>query len=127
MSRGIFTVIILLALLTGCNSPEPMQPRPTVTVPYVEPEATDDDASYVAPRGMTRAEVYAMLEERSRETREALEAKKRRDRRPRWDPVDVHLGVPLYWHYGYYDHCWSWYGHPRPWHGHYGVHLGTCW
>jgi len=119
----------LLALLAGCNSTRPVQPKPIVIERHVEPQAPDD-ANYVAPQGMSRAQVYAMLEERSRATDEALEAKERQkrqvqQRRRRSDRLNIYLGAPLYWRHGYYGpyyhgHCWPWHGHH---HG--GVYLRT--
>lgn len=141
MSRCLIAAIILLALLAGCNSTETVQtvqPSPVVIVPPIEPQEQepDDDPHYVAPKGMTRAEVYAMLEERSQATNDALEAKERQKRqarrRPRLDRVNIHLGSPVYWHHGYYgpyyyDHCWPWHGrhwHGHRWHGHGHGHFG---
>jgi len=79
---------------------------------------------------MTRVEVYAMLEERSRATNEALEARERQRRQARWRPrvdrLNIYLGEPLYWNHGYYGHCWPWHGHHgHGHHGHFGVSLGT--
>ena len=127
MRRYFFTSIILLALLAGCNSTEPVQPKPIVIERHIEPQEPDDP-NYVAPQGMSRAQVYAMLEERSRATNEAREAKeqqKRQAQRPRRsDRLSIYLGNPLYQPYGYYRPYY--YGHCRPWHGHrHGVYLRT--
>jgi hypothetical protein len=122
MRHCIFASIILLALLAGCNSTKPVQPKPIGIVRRIEPQ-TPDTPNYVAPQGMSRAEVYDMLEERARATNEAVEAKERQSRqkqtRRSTDRLNIYLGAP-YWHYGYhrpyyYGHCW-------PWHGHHGAY-----
>ncbi len=123
MRRCFFTSSILLALLVGCNSTEPVQPKPTVIVRHIEPREPDDP-NYVAPKGMTRVEVYDMLEERAGATREALDARERQRRPEPWrrrSRLNIYLGDPLYRPYGYhrpyyYGHCW-------PWHRHHGIHL----
>jgi len=129
MRQCIFIAMLLPALLAGCTSTTPVQPKPIPIVRRIEPQAPED-SSYVAPQGMSRAEVYSMLEERAKETNEALEAKERQTRQKRTrrstDRLNIYLGTPLYWHYGYhrpyhYGHCWPWHGHG---HRHYGVHWG---
>jgi len=125
MRRCFFTSVTLLALLAGCNSTSPVQPEPIVIVRHIEPQEPDDP-NYVAPKGMSRAEVYNMLEERGRVAQEALEAKERQEKpRPRRDRLNIYLGDPFYRPYGYYrpyyyGHCWPWHGHR---HGHHGIYL----
>ena len=93
MRRCFITSIILLALLAGCSSTTPVQPKPVVIVRHIETQEPDDP-NYVAPQGMSRAEVYDMLEERGRVAHEALEAKERQRRpepRPRRDRLNIYL------------------------------------
>ena len=131
MRRCFLILILLPALLAGCNSTEPARPQPIVGVPPIEP-LEPAGPGYVAPRGMSRAQVYALLEDRSRATNEALEAKEEQERqekeRRRSEWPDIYLGGSLYWYDGYcgpyyhggyhHGHCWPWYGHYGVYHGH---------
>ena len=125
MRHCIFASIVLLALLAGCSSTEPVQPKPVGITRRIEPQS-HGSSNDVAPQGMSRAEVYDMLDERSRATNKALEAKERQSQRKQvrrsTDRLNIYLGAP-YWHYGYhrpyhYGHCWPWYGHHRVYHRH---------
>ncbi len=125
MRHCFYTSIIFLALPAGCNSTRPVQPTPIVIVRPIEIQ-TPDDPNYVAPQGMSRAEVYDMLDERSRVAQAALEAKEQQKRQThtrRRDRLNIYLGDPLYRPYGYYRPYYH--GHCRPWHRHHGIHLRT--
>ena len=122
MRYCIFASSVLLALLAGCSSTKPVQPKPIGITRGIEPQ-TSDTSKYVAPQGMNRAEVYDLLDERSEATNKALEAKERQSRQKKTrrsvDRFNIYLGAPS-WHYGY--HRPYYYGHCRPWYGHHHVY-----